>query len=300
MGPEPADPARSTSVTVTQAVLAESAPRPKAASKIEDQPAPVQGPKPEGTRPSEKIPKSVNLQSPVEPAHTPIKAAATPAPLAVEHEAAPSAGGVKSGPQPAEGPEAGESSALEAALAKTSASLQPAIANTPDGSSLAAVNAMPRAVEPPATTAPTAPAAPPSTPATPPSAPVVQVEGGLRWMLKGGVQEAQLQLHPDSLGQVTIHLKVEGDEVHARLWIAEPTSVQAVQEGRPHLELCLKEQGLQLGSFDLQQGRRPFQEAPSASPFRENAIPEAVHARQEAPSAVLPSTLNPHRVELYA
>jgi flagellar hook-length control protein FliK len=129
---------------------------------------------------------------------------------------------------------------------------------------------------------------------------VAQVEGGLRWMLKGGAQEAQLQLHPESLGQVTIHLRVEGGEVHARLWITESASVRAVQEGRPHLEQSLKEQGLQLGSFDLQQGHRPFQEAPTAPTFREPTAPKAIPARQEAPAAPLPSVLNPYRVEFYA
>jgi flagellar hook-length control protein FliK len=119
-------------------------------------------------------------------------------------------------------------------------------------------------------------------------------------MLKGGAQEAQLQLHPESLGQVTIHLRVEGGEVHARLWITEPASMQAVREGRPHLELSLKESGLQLGSFDLQQGQRPFQEAHLAPAFRERALPEATPTRQEAPVTVLPSALNPHHVELYA
>jgi len=134
----------------------------------------------------------------------------------------------------------------------------------------------------------------------PPSASVLQVEGGLRWMLKGGAQEAQLQLHPESLGQVTIHLKVEGGEVHARLWITEPASVRAIQEGRPHLESALKEQGLQLGNFDLQQGHRPHQEPPAAAAFRERAVPERIPARQEAPAPAPLPILNPRHVELYA
>lgn len=160
---------------------------------------------------------------------------------------------------------------------------------------MAALGALSRTVESAPAAAPT-----PHLAAAPASAPVAQVEGGLRWMLKGGAQEAQLQLHPESLGQVTIHLKVEGGEVHARLWITEPASVRAVQEGRPHLEQALKEQGLQLGSFDLQQGHRPFQEAPSAPAFREHAAPKAAPARQEAPAAPPPSVLNPYRVEFYA
>jgi len=149
--------------------------------------------------------------------------------------------------------------------------------------------------------APQAQATPvPAVPLAVPTPPVAQVDSGVRWMLKSGAQEAHLQLHPDSLGQVTIHLRVEGGEVHARLWVSEPASVQAVQEGRPHLELSLKEQGLQLGSFDLQQGHRPFQDAPAtpASPFldRRPVLP----ARQETPSIVTPTLSNPHQIELYA
>jgi hypothetical protein len=119
-------------------------------------------------------------------------------------------------------------------------------------------------------------------------------------MLKGGAQEARLQLHPESLGQVTIHLRVEGGEVHARLWVTEPASVQAVQEGRPHLEQSLRDQGLQLGSFDLQQGHRPFQEAPPPPTFRDRSPLAGLAARQEAPATAAPSILNPHHVELYA
>lgn len=186
---------------------------------------------------------------------------------------------------------------VDTTVAKAGLTAQTPLTRAADGSALAALSAGPRPMETPA---PLAVAAPPPPPATPPTSPVIQVEGGIKWMLKGGVQEAQLQLHPESLGQVTIHLKVEGGEVHARLWVTEPTSVQAVQEGRSHLEMSLKEQGLQLGSFDLQQGHRPFQEAPSTPTYREQPAPELATTRQEAPSTILPSLLNPHHVELYA
>ena len=163
----------------------------------------------------------------------------------------------------------------------------PALSQVSDGSPLAAVATISRAQAPEAVAS--APA--PSTPLAPPTPPMAQVETGLRWMLKGGSQEAQLQLHPDSLGQVTIHLKVEGGEVHARLWITEPASVQVVREGRPHLEQALRDQGLQLGSFDLQQGHRPFQEAPSAPTLREPVVPGPVFATARITRA--PGALHP-------
>jgi len=181
------------------------------------------------------------------------------------------------------------------------ATLPATLSQHADNSAMAAISALPRTSTPVAGAMPTAP--PPNTPAQPSplaSPLVTQVEGGLRWMLKGGSQEAQLQLHPDSLGQVTIHLRVEGGEVHARLWVTEASSVQAVQEGRPHLEASLKEQGLQLGSFDLQQGQRPFQEATATPTYPERPVLEAASAGQEAPAVPVASILNASHVELYA
>lgn len=172
----------------------------------------------------------------------------------------------------------------------------PLTPHAPEASSLTSGGAVAKLAE----SAPVAAAPLPAAPSAPPSAPVIQVEGSVRWMLKGGAQEAQLQLHPESLGQVTIHLKVDGGEVHARLWVTEPTSMQAVRDGRSHLEMALREQGLQLGSFDLQQGQRPHQEAPTASAYRERALPDAPPTRQEAPAPPPVSILNPHHVELYA
>ena len=212
--------------------------------------------------------------------------------------------------QPGAGPEATTSQAplkgsgttvpLDPGEPKLAPDLQSLAGRTLDGASPALLGTLQRATEGPAPTAPAAAPAPPQAPATPPSAPVLQVEGGLRWMLKSGSQEAQLQLHPDALGQVTIHLKVEGGEVHAKVWVTEAASVQAVKEGRPHLEQSLRDQGLHLGSFDLQQGHRPFQEAPSAPIPRERALPEATVARQEAPAPAPAPILNAHHVELYA
>lgn len=242
------------------------------------------------------------------PGAPPIQAQATtdtpPTPSAGPHAEAPA---VDLGPllERASAPGAAPSTALaegvpfgvEGAAPKLQPALgTPGVHQPEAGSSLVAMAA--RAT--PAAPAPATATAPPPSPAgPPPNAPMAQVEGSLRWMLKGGAQEAKLQLHPESLGQVTIHLKVEGGEVHARLWITEPASVQAVQEGRPHLEQSLREQGLQLGSFDLQQGHRPFQEAPGAPAFRESAAGALPIARQEAPAPAVPSILTPHHVELY-
>ena len=50
--------------------------------------------------------------------------------------------------------------------------------------------------------------------------------------------------------------QVEGTVVHAKVWASEASAVPVLQDHRASLETSLKAQGLTLGSFDLQHGRR--------------------------------------------
>ena len=290
----PSDPSSPPQVFLAKAAMAEPGPRTKESSKA-DEPAPRVDPGKAAAGSPEKSLKA--LDAPLlsrDSAQAAGKPFTTPAALLPEQEGLP-LGGNSSLTNPADAQTA--AILLDALAVKSPAAPQTATpTRAADGSAMAALAAQARPVE---TTAPQA-AAPPPAPVPLRTPPVLQVEGGLRWMLKGDVQEAQLQLHPDSLGQVTIHLRVEGGAVHARLWITEPGSMQAVQEGRSHLEMALKEQGLSLGSFDLQQGHRPHQDTPATPSFREHPALEAPTARQEAPAAIYPTIANPHHVELYA
>lgn len=248
-------------------------------------PAPAPAPRlsviaaPGATQPSAPVAASGPVAAPGQPA------AAAPA---------ASAGPASTRPDAGNGPSQEATAKADASTTTFQVHLHPEAATQ---AAVAATRPAPVPDTPAATSAP--PAAPAATTpvATPP---VAQVDSSMKWMLRSGAQEARLQLHPDSLGQVTIHLRVEGGEVHAKLWVSEPASVQAVQEGRPHLELSLKEQGLQLGSFDLQQGHRPFQEAAPAQSFGSGERAPALQARQETPAAIVPTLANPHQIELYA
>lgn len=127
-----------------------------------------------------------------------------------------------------------------------------------------------------------------------------QVEGSIRWILQNKTQGAELQLHPESLGRMVIQLRVEGQEVHARLWASEPTSLAILQDHKAFLESSLKEQGLNLGSFDLQSGARgqtAFQEQPSLPPAVKIALPEV---KQEMPISLDPDPVEAHRIEVFA
>jgi flagellar hook-length control protein FliK len=134
-----------------------------------------------------------------------------------------------------------------------------------------------------------------------PNSATAQLEGGVKWMLRAGAPEAQLQLHPENLGQVSIQLKVEGGAVHAKLWVSEPGSMQILQDGRAHLELSLRQQGLQLGSFDLQQGRQPqgggsFGPAATGASFQS----DPAGTQSEPALAAAASPLPTRRIELIA
>ena len=140
-----------------------------------------------------------------------------------------------------------------------------------------------------------------------PSPMLAQVEGTIRWVLQNKAPGAELQLHPDSLGRVTIQLRVEGQEVHARLWVSEASSLPVLQEHKAFLETSLKEQGLSLGSFSLQAGTQQqqnqtaFQDRAMGSPSG-RVLPSL--AKQEIPSAashdLRTDPLDPHQIEVYA
>jgi flagellar hook-length control protein FliK len=130
---------------------------------------------------------------------------------------------------------------------------------------------------------------------------VGQVDGSIRWLLKNQEPGAELQLHPESLGTVQIKLRMEGTEVHARVWASDPSALPVLQQHRAFLEASLRDQGLSLGSFDLRQGRQgqetPVPTEPSGTA---TALAGALESGQETPIAPPPSLLNHHRIEIVA
>jgi flagellar hook-length control protein FliK len=133
-----------------------------------------------------------------------------------------------------------------------------------------------------------------------------QVEGSIRWILQNKTQGAELQLHPEALGRVLIQLRVEGQEVHARLWASEASSLPVLQEHKAFLEASLKEQGLSLGSFNLHFGTRheQAQTAPQERGANLSGSLLSSEAKQEIPSRSLNEglldSLDPHQIEVYA
>ncbi|MCL1894100.1 MAG: flagellar hook-length control protein FliK [Holophagaceae bacterium] len=92
-------------------------------------------------------------------------------------------------------------------------------------------------------------------PYLPPQAPMAQLDGSVKWLLRNDAKMAEIQLYPEHMGKVTVRLRIEGNEVHARIWASEASTIPMLREHRAFLENSLKEQGLNLSSFDLQQGK---------------------------------------------
>jgi flagellar hook-length control protein FliK len=133
--------------------------------------------------------------------------------------------------------------------------------------------------------------------------PMSQVDSTIKWLIKNKDQSAELQLHPESLGRVQIKLKVEGTEVHAKLWASEASAMPILQEHRAFLEASLKAQGLTLGSFDLQHGRQSDQAPlpnPDSAPAPLIAAAPLAATGQEAPALLTPGPAGAHRIEIVA
>ncbi len=133
----------------------------------------------------------------------------------------------------------------------------------------------------------------------------LQLEGSIRWMLQHRSRGAELQLHPESLGRLTIRLTVEGSEVHARVWVSEAGTLPLLHEHRALLDQSLREQGLSLGSFELNQGGRgDASQEPEASRTPAPQPPKALGADSESTAtATTPSLLLPsgaHVIEVFA
>ncbi len=130
-----------------------------------------------------------------------------------------------------------------------------------------------------------------------------QMDGTIRWLIKNQEKGAEIQLNPESLGRVVIKLRVEGGEVHARVWASEASTVPLLQDQKAALEASLKQQGLSLGSFDLQQGHRGNDAQRSqGSEFLPSGagIAERGERKQDVPTVASPALGGAHLLEVFA
>jgi len=140
----------------------------------------------------------------------------------------------------------------------------------------------------------------------PPQAPMSQLEGSVKWLLRSNAKGAEIQLHPESLGRVTVQLKVEGSDVHAKVWASEASTMPLLKEQKAFLESSLKDQGLTLSSFDLQHGKGGHQAQGEADRHHQHFAPPmretwtGTEFRQEMPTQIVAQHIDESGVEVYA
>jgi len=75
--------------------------------------------------------------------------------------------------------------------------------------------------------------------------------GRMSLMVKGGLQEASIQLNPPELGRMQIKLSTDGDQVKILFTVQHAAAREAVEQAMPRLREMLEQGGLQLAQSDV-------------------------------------------------
>ena len=164
------------------------------------------------------------------------------------------------------------------------------------------------------TAAAIAPALSPSTHAAPvhqaalPSRPgeasfAADLAAEVRVMVEGGLQEAELSLHPAELGPIQVQLRVHGASADISLVAANGFTRDGLAQALPELREMLASQGLQLGQAGVDAGRDGRGFADAQQPQERGDQPAAAgSARDTSVASPAPRRVVPARtlLDLYA
>jgi flagellar hook-length control protein FliK len=81
-----------------------------------------------------------------------------------------------------------------------------------------------------------------------------QISQKMHSAIRAGVSEVKIQLWPESLGEVKLRIRVEGDIVVAKIQVESQQVKQIVESNLQSLKDSLSEHNLQAGSFDVNVG----------------------------------------------
>jgi len=114
----------------------------------------------------------------------------------------------------------------------------------------------------------------------------------IQWLAGHKIGQAHIQLNPQNLGPVEVHLQLDGDQLQANFSSTEAEVRQALEHNLPRLRELLEAHGLQLTRSDVNQ-QSPQQRSASTPPHTgtsgqpdENA-PQAVSLRQPVTTRTL-------------
>lgn len=81
-----------------------------------------------------------------------------------------------------------------------------------------------------------------------------QITQKLNTAVRSGINEVKIQLRPESLGEVNLKIRIEGDVVMARIQVESQQVKQIVESNMQHLKDALAQQNLQAGSLEVNVG----------------------------------------------
>jgi flagellar hook-length control protein FliK len=127
-----------------------------------------------------------------------------------------------------------------------------------------------------------------------------EVAASMRVLVRDGVREARLQLHPAELGRLLVTISTDGDQAKVAFVTDTAAAREAIEQALPRLREALQQSGLQLAQSDV--GQR---EAGAGSGAHTASVPvpgEGTHAAgddQPLPHGA-PPVVAADRIDLYA
>jgi flagellar hook-length control protein FliK len=126
----------------------------------------------------------------------------------------------------------------------------------------------------------------------------------ISWLLREGLQVAELTLHPQELGPVRIELALDGDAATIGVVAAQAETRGAIEQALPRLRELLAQQGVQLGGASVDGGAQRQAGDGSRAPARRGEAREAGIGRVGAngidPGVPAPPAVRRGRVDLFA
>ncbi|MDP5071280.1 MAG: flagellar hook-length control protein FliK, partial [Congregibacter sp.] len=75
----------------------------------------------------------------------------------------------------------------------------------------------------------------------------------MKTLVRDGVREARLQLHPAELGRLQVTVITEGDQTRVAFTVENAAAREAIEQSLPRLKEMLEQSGLQLAQSDVGQ-----------------------------------------------
>lgn len=81
-----------------------------------------------------------------------------------------------------------------------------------------------------------------------------QVTGKLQSVMRSGMSDVRIQLRPESLGEVSMRIRMEGDVVLAKIEVQNQQVKEIMERNLPMLKDALAQQNISTGTFEIQVG----------------------------------------------